>query len=799
VPAKKLSQFGGGLPGWDDRLLPDGQSSQSINSYVFSGALEGWRMPKLLRALNNSAAQFVYRIPLTTIDANGIETFSSSLTGPSTWLEFDDPDTNVVRSQVVNDQFQRYYSASPSQTPQYNTLARIQAGSPNFQLGINPPGCAPEVIVEGGGSSATLGYTTGNGDNGYIYGNTCQLFPIIPNAAMTIADVQWMPMATDATCSFAAVIYQDLNDGGNVPTAPGVLLGVGSVITGITAGVLADSQFVNQPGLIANSPYWVGILINNTEAAALGDNLNTSVSFTNTFTNGPPGVAPGVSTGQADLQMYADLTTTDVYEARSYVYTWVSAYGEESPPSPYTLVNGWANGTWTIGLYNPVATDMGVNRNLAILRLYRTVVGTSGSTVYFFVADVSLGSSDPDAIAAVAADTGCLPPNTIYTDILSDAVVALTLQMPSTNYYPPPVNMQGITAMPNGMYVGFVDNQIWFSEPYYPHAWPPGTVLTTDFPIVGLGLTSGTLVACTAANPWTITGVNPTQMSMVKCAKPEPCTSRGSILSTDAGVYFISPNGLIMVNSSSTSTNTTELWITRERWAQLAPQMYTRSVALSSTYFCFGATSPPSVSPVDNSQAQTGFNIELNTDNTSFSIWPEPGGHRVGFNEMTAPYAANIQNILTDPWTSIGLMIQNGNVYYWDFTDPLPTMQPYDWTSKLYQDNTKKSYSAFKVFFTVPSGSPTPGLRNTAPTNDPSWNALTANQWLIVKIYVDVQQDGAGTGQFTLVCAREVQKSGEVLRIPDGFKTESFYVEFLGRVVVSNMQIATSVHELGNV
>ena len=117
----------------------------------------------------------------------------------------------------------------------------------------------------------------------------------------------------------------------------------------------------------------------------------------------------------------------------------------------------------------------------------------------------------------MAADTGCLPPNTIYTDILSDAVVALTLQMPSTNYYPPPVNMQGITAMPNGMYVGFVDNQIWFSEPYYPHAWPPGTVLTTDFPIVGLGLTSGTLVACTAANPWTITGVNPTQMSMVKC------------------------------------------------------------------------------------------------------------------------------------------------------------------------------------------------------------------------------------------------------------------------------------------
>lgn len=799
MPAKKLSQFGGMLPGWSTRLLPDGQSSKSVNSYVFSGDLEGWRLPKFLRALNNSAARFVYRIPITTLNSEGEEVFDNSITGASTWLEFDDPDTNVVRSQVVNDQFQRYYSASPSQTPQYNTLARIQAGSPNFQLGINPPGCAPEVAVSGGGNSVQLGFQVSVGGTATLPGNTCYLFPIVPNATLTVADVQWMPAATDATCSFAAVVYQDQNEGGNIPTEPGVLLGTGTVITGITAGTLAASTFANQPGLLSNTPYWVGILINNSEAAALGDGQNASVSFINTFTNGPPGYAPSISRGQPDLQMFADLTTTDVYEARSYVYTWVSAYGEESPPSPFTLTNGWANGVWTIGLYNPVSTDMGVNRNLAILRLYRTVSATGGSTVYYWVGDVSLGSTDPDAIAAVAADTGCLPPAATFTDQISDAIVALNLQMPSTNYYPPPANMQGILSMPNGIYAGWVNNELWFSAPYYPHAWPPGTVLTTDFPIVGLGFTAGTLVACTDSHAWTITGVNPTQMSMVKCAPPEPCTSRGSILSNDIGVYYISPNGLIQVTSGNVSTNTTELWITREKWAQLAPQEYTRAIPLSGTYFGFGSVSPPSVTPVDDSVAQIGFNIELNTDNTSFSIWPEPGGHRVGFNEMTAPYSADIQNILVDPWTSFGLMIQNGNVYWWDFEDPLPTMQAYDWSSKVYQDNVKKSYEAFKVWFTVPPGTPALGKRNVAPTNDPSWDTLAANQYLIVKVWADVQQKGANTGQFTLICAREIQRSGELMRLPDGFKAECFYVELMGRVVVSNLQIATSVKELGNV
>jgi len=69
----KLEKFGGMMPAWNDQYIPEGQASYARNCYLFSGALAGWRKPKLLRALTNSAAKFVYRIPAfsqTYADAN---------------------------------------------------------------------------------------------------------------------------------------------------------------------------------------------------------------------------------------------------------------------------------------------------------------------------------------------------------------------------------------------------------------------------------------------------------------------------------------------------------------------------------------------------------------------------------------------------------------------------------------------------------------------------------------------------------------------------------------------------------
>ena len=262
------------------------------------------------------------------------------------------------------------------------------------------------------------------------------------------------------------------------------------------------------------------------------------------------------------------------------------------------------------------------------------------------------------------------------------------------------------------------------------------------------------------------------------------------------GVFYMSPNGLIMVTNTGQSTNTTEPWITREKWQQLTPQKYIRAIPLVGCYFCFGTTFNG-----DLSVAQEGYTIQLMQDNTSFTIWPQPGGHRVGFMPTTSPNGFNIDNVLIDQWTGVGLLIQNGGVYYYDFSDPAPAMVPYTWRSKIYQQNTKKSYEAMKLFFSVPTGTAPYGTRNTKPASDPSWQTLAANQLAIIRTYVDIGVDvnGNPNGSMVLVDAREVQQSGELLRIISGFKAEQWQWELTGRVVVSNLQVATSAKELGNV
>lgn len=886
--AIKLTQFGGMLPAWDETLLPDGQAASSLNGYLFSGALQGWRQPKLLRDLTNSAAKFAYRVPTITKAAaraylvfvanpqagdtvkvaeityefvsvvakkndvlvgatatdsaaqfldvligtganlavsqtanpnvsttdcsagqanfgagtypfvkvvapdygaaynltqvaegtNGVrmkwvsdflltdttttfvgganQTIDTSLVGAATWLEFVDKDTSVVRSPVVDDKFGRHYFASPSTPPQYNTYDRIAAGQPAFLLGVPAPACPPGVTVSGGGSAATLGANTVDAVNNFVVpANHIYLVPITASGAMSLLDVVFEPAVTAAGTNYFAMLFAD-NAG-----VPGTLMNTSVVAQGLTADTAVTLDFINPSGLLDKTQYWIGLIFDTDTA------IHNAVSFApitqgyeaaSPYTNGPPATCPAVGSTPNVAYLFADLQTSSVQSGRSYVYTWVTAYDEEGPPSPYTLVNGWSNGTWTIDLFQPPPDDEGVQRNITTVNIYRTIPDQTGSTVYYFVGSVPVGTAS-------------------YVDSAPDSTVALNASLESTNWFPPPEGLQDIKAMPNGMMVGFKGNEIWFCEPYRPHAWPPGYVLTTEFPIVGIGVSGQNCVAATGGYPYVANGVSPGVAVLTKVLIPEPCISRGSVVGTDAGVYYMSPNGLVLIDNNSQGVNYTESWITREKWRALTPQTNPRAVFFASQYFAF------------DQGAQVGFHIELKADSSSFTIWPQPGGHRVGFQKLSAPNSVNVDNLMVDPWTGILMLIQSNAIYYYDFSDAAPVMVPFKWRSKQYQQATKSSFAAFRVFFNVPANSPALGVRNTAAFNDASWNTLGANQYLIVRVFADGN----------LVTVREVQTNGEIMRIASGFKADIWQFEMEGRVVISNLQVATSTKQLAQV
>lgn len=128
MPAIRCTVFAGMFPLRNVRLLPDEAAADGSNLEVASGALEGTPSP-LAVATIGGAAESAYRIPTGP---------ASDLTA-SYWLEFGDPNTDVARSPIVNDSFERYYWASPTQGARYNTKLRILGGQPSFALGVVRP------------------------------------------------------------------------------------------------------------------------------------------------------------------------------------------------------------------------------------------------------------------------------------------------------------------------------------------------------------------------------------------------------------------------------------------------------------------------------------------------------------------------------------------------------------------------------------------------------------------------------------------------------------------------------------
>jgi len=237
------------------------------------------------------------------------------------------------------------------------------------------------------------------------------------------------------------------------------------------------------------------------------------------------------------------------HETRAYVYTYVSTFGavaEESAPSPAATVATHVTGaTVTISGFAAAPTT---GYNITHRRIYRTVTG--GATVnYQLVAEIPIAT-------------------TSYNDTLLIADLGPLLQ--TQNWNTPPTDLQGIVSMPNGMMAGFRDNEVWFAEPYYPHAWPDLYTLVVDSRVIGLGVYDTTLVVLTERQPYLITGSSPLAMSQTKLPVPQPCVSKRSIVSDQFGVLYASPNGLVSISPSGVDVISQRLY-TRVEWQALNP------------------------------------------------------------------------------------------------------------------------------------------------------------------------------------------------------------------------------------
>ena len=681
--AIKLQSFGGMMPSVNDRLLAETQAAYTENVWLYNGTLEPLKEQVLVHALSSPTTTTVFRIPLSTYDKGAI--------GTSFWMEFENIDTDVVRSPVAEDQYERYYWASSSHVPRYNTRARILAGQAPFTLGVPAPENAPVVSLGGTGS----GFQPKRG--GYTL--------IGKDASLT-----YVP----ATRRLAA--------------------------EKVTYGVTGQTGGFNLMRKIPQKQYRLDA---NTSRGAYSLTGNWT-DLNATFAISSPGTGDGSSGSIAVV--------------RSYVYTYVTAYGEEGPPSPPAVKQGAQADSWTVQCYSPT-TDQALNRNITGIRIYRSVTSSQGIATYFFVTELTL-------------------PTTQYIDSISDEIVTANNQLSTTGYTPPPTDLKGMIMMPNGMIAGFTDKEIYFCEPYLPHAWPVAYAMTVDFPIVGIGVLGQSLVVCTSSTPYVMTGTRPDNVASSKLSTIEPCMSKGSIVSTEQGVYYASPNGLVLVRPGALQVVTKNI-IDKRAWLERLVVNLIRAGWIGDAYYCYG---PTRVGGFDSSAFDSGaFDIPGLSENFDGALI-DPTNSRVAYTVMSTPQP--VLNVIQDVWSGEILVVRSDGVFLMDVTDDAP-FGTFQWKSKIMQTGSKKNIGVARVHFETLAGAPT---LNPVP-NTALVQSLAADQYGLFRLYADGN----------LIFTREIRTSGELMKLPSGYKADFWQFEIEARVRIFSIEVASSAKELKTV
>ena len=123
-------------------------------------------------------------------------------------------------------------------------------------------------------------------------------------------------------------------------------------------------------------------------------------------------------------------------------------------------------------------------------------------------------------------------------------VSSLETIIPSEEYDPPPADMKGLITAHNNILVGFFGNQLCFSFPDKPHAWPEKYRLTFDADIVGIAAASGYIIVLTEEYPFQVSGNDPATMVSARIDTLYPCYSKRSIVNMGYGVVWATHGGL---------------------------------------------------------------------------------------------------------------------------------------------------------------------------------------------------------------------------------------------------------------
>jgi hypothetical protein len=548
----------------------------------------------------------------------------------------------------------------------------------------------------------------------------------------------------------------------------------------------------------------------------------------------PPVTAPAISSSGGAGAMLT----------RAYVFTFVTPWGEESKPSPAGTATGKADAAWALsnlGTTPPNSgTVMGAARNTPSpgyvevmldsvfgLRVHEeiTFAAVSGMTdlnATFAIHGVNAGSNKiivplSTSLNYVAGGTWArkAPHNTTgmikrvyrtlstaegteyhyvatipataaaYNDTASDEDVALGEILPSADWEMPPADLKGILILSNGIAAGFTGNEVHFSEPFKPYAWPTAYRQTYDQDIVAIGFTGTTLVGMTQGNPFTITGVEPVTMGggMEKLGVAWPCMAKRGVASFAFGVGYPAPQGMVIIGASSDIVS--KDLFTQKEWSELNPRTFVAASA-DNRYYCGYTTDGSSLMFVIDKTESASF-IKINQ---------------------------GISCIWTDPATGRLYVAAEKTIYEWE--GDAGSKLSYEWKSKKFVTTPPVNYGAAKIDADFEMSE-----AESAATQAAYDSAIAANQAIIIQQSMDDGLADPGVGEHeiggdarneipplitdslqfqlwadgALKYTRRVENT-RAFRLPAGYKSDNTEIVLSGNVKVTGVILAETMDGL---
>lgn len=525
-------------------------------------------------------------------------------------------------------------------------------------------------------------------------------------------------------------------------------------------------------------------------------------------------------------------------ESRSYAYTFVTAAGEESGPSPAsTVTTGKPDGSWALSNLQvappnagtvvaaiadtPVSGQVRVELNSTVGMADQEMVEISGvvgmtqlngehrvlsvdhtnSRVVVELATTQAYTSGGTWARSAPLNTtglrkriyrtaGTNPAfmfvaeidaaDTTYTDTVAPTAVGEPMATAATQ--PPPKNLHSLISLPNGCLVGLAANEVCFSDPYLPYSWPIGNRYSFSGRGVTLVKAGNSVIVLTDTFPILFTGSDPEAMSPSTMETYAPCVSKRGAVDVGGGAVYPSFDGLWLITPGQVRKLTQNLY-RDEEWKALRPELFEAAYFDGQYIAQFrNAHDVPALWVLDISEPDSAIEVD-----DSFSAL-----HRSQYDGLL--YVARGKTILR--WNA------NDNVRYES-----------DWHSKVFQMPRPTTFNVAQVFADFGDIIELDTSQQNANEAHLADDMMAGGQILGMEI-LGAEINGSLVVPLVAQTQRRVQftlyKDGEPVfttnvtsskpfRLPTGYRTELASIHMAISVPTYSVAVASSVEELKQV